>query len=87
VTAALILKQDGDKVTGKFQRDETRWLEIENCKVTGNEFSWAVKRDRPDGSIITYQMTGKVEGDTITAKATTKLDGNDAMNEWSAKRK
>jgi beta-glucosidase len=87
VTAALILKQDGDKVTGKFQRDETRWLEIENGKATGNEFSWTVKRDRPDGSIITYQMTGKLEGDTITAKATTKLDGNDAMNEWSAKRK
>jgi len=87
VTAALVLKQDGDKVTGKFQRDETRWLEIENGKVTGNEFAWAVKRDRPDGSIITYQMTGKLEGDTLTAKATTKLDGTDAMTEWTAKRK
>ncbi|HKS36556.1 MAG TPA: platelet-activating factor acetylhydrolase IB subunit, partial [Verrucomicrobiae bacterium] len=42
VTAALVLKQDGDKVTGKFQRDDTRWLEIENGKVAGNEFSWAV---------------------------------------------
>jgi len=87
VTAALVLKQDGDKVTGKFQRDETRWLEIENGKVTGNEFSWIVKRDRPDGSTITYNMTGKVDGDTIKAKATTKLDGTDAMSEWTAKRK
>ena len=87
VTAALVLKQDGDKVTGKFQRDETRWLEIENGKVTGNEFSWVVKRDRPDGSIITYNMTGKLAGDTIKAKATTKLDGADAMSEWTAKRK
>ena len=87
VTAALVLKQEGDKVSGKFQRDETRWLEIENGKVTGNEFSWTVKRDRPNGETITYQMTGKLEGDTITAKATTKLDGNDAMSEWTAKRK
>jgi lysophospholipase L1-like esterase len=87
VTAALILKQDGDRVTGKFARDENRWLEIENGRVTGNEFSWTVKRDRPNGEIILYKMTGRVEGDTIMAKATTKLDGNDATNEWSAKRK
>ncbi len=87
VTSALMLKQDGEKVTGKFQRDATRWLEIENGQVNGNEFSWTVKRDRPDGSIITYSMTGKLDGDTIKAKATTKLDGTDATIEWSAKRK
>ncbi|PYL00192.1 MAG: hypothetical protein DME19_05950 [Verrucomicrobia bacterium] len=87
VTAALILKQDGDNVTGKFARDATRWLEIENGKVNGNEFSWIVKRDRPNGEMISYRMTGKVEGDTITARAKTTLDGNEATSEWSAKRK
>jgi hypothetical protein len=87
VTAALILKQEGDKVSGKFARDETRWLEIENGKVNGNEFSWIVKRDRPDGSIITYRMSGKVEGNEIKAVARTELDGAEAMSEWSAKRK
>ena len=69
VTAALILKQESDKVTGKFARDENRWLEIEDGKVNGNEFSWIVKRDRPNGEIITYKMTGKLEGDKITAQA------------------
>ncbi len=87
VTAALILKQDGDKVTGKFARDETRWLEIENGKVNGNEFSWTVKRDRPDGSTMIYQMSGKIEGDAIAAKAKTVLDGNETQTDWSAKRK
>jgi beta-glucosidase len=87
VTAALILKQEGDKVSGKFARDETRWLEIENGKVNGNEFSWIVKRDRPDGKFITYRMTGKVEGNEIKAVAKTELDGNEAQSEWSAKRK
>ncbi|MBI2929697.1 MAG: hypothetical protein HYY24_28895 [Verrucomicrobia bacterium] len=87
VSAALILKAEGDKVTGKFARDETRWLEIQDGKLTGNEFSWTVKRDRPDGSILTYRMSGKVEGDKITAKALTTLDGNEATSEWSAKRK
>ena len=87
VTAPLILRQDGEKVTGKFRRDENRWLEIENGKVNGNEFSWIVKRDRPNGETITYEMTGKVEGDTITAKARTTLDGNETLKEWTAKRK
>ena len=87
VTAPLILKQDGEKVTGKFRRDENRWLEIENGKVNGTEFSWIVKRDRPNGETMTYEMTGKVEGDTITAKARTTLDGNETLKEWTAKRK
>ena len=87
VTAPLILKQDGEKVTGKFRRDENRWLEIENGKVNGTEFSWIVKRDRPNGETMTYEMTGKVEGDTITARARTTLDGNETLKEWTAKRK
>src|SRR5438309_344573 len=87
VTAPLILRQDGEKVTGKFRRDENRWLEIENGKVNGNEFSWIVKRDRPNGETMTYEMTGKVEGDAITAKARTTLDGNETLKEWTAKRK
>ncbi len=87
VTAALILKQEGDSVKGKFARDATRWLQIENGKVNGNQFSWIVKRDRPDGSIITYRMTGKVEGNKITAIAKTELDGQENTNEWSATRK
>jgi len=32
-------------------------------------------------------MSGKVEGDSLTAKARTTLDGNEAQPEWSAKRK
>ena len=87
VSAALILKVEGDKVTGKFARGEDRWLEIENGKVNGSEFSWTVKRDRPDGSIMTYRMSGKVEGDKITAKARTETDGQEATSEWSALRK
>ena len=87
VTAPLILRQDAEKVTGKFRRDENSWLEIENGKVNGNEFSWIVKRDRPNGETMTYEMTGKVEGDTITAKARTTLDGNETLKEWTAKRK
>jgi lysophospholipase L1-like esterase len=85
--AALILKVEGDRVTGKFARGSDRWLEIENGKVEGNRFSWRVKRDRPDGSIMTYRMSGELVGDHITGMAKTEMDGSEAVSEWSAKRK
>ncbi|MBI4327829.1 MAG: hypothetical protein HY674_21575 [Chloroflexi bacterium] len=87
VSAALVLKAEGGMVTGKFARGENRWLEIQEGKVNGNEFSWTVKRDRPDGSILTYRMSGKVEGDKITGQAKTEMDGQESTSEWSAKRK
>jgi hypothetical protein len=85
--AALILKVEGDLVTGKFARGSDRWLEIENGKIEGNRFSWVVKRDRPDGSIMTYRMSGELVGDHITGIAKTEMDGSEAVSEWSAKRK
>lgn len=87
VEAPLMLKQDGDRVTGKFARGTDRWLEIEGGKVAGNEFTWTVKRDRPNGGTMVYRMSGKLEGDKITGKATTELDGNEVTIDWSAKRK
>ena len=87
VSAPLILKTDGDKVTGRFARSPDKWLVIENGQVNGNEFTWTVKRDRPDGSIMTYRMSGKVAGDKIDGKAKTEIDGTETQTDWSAKRK
>ncbi len=87
IEAPLVLKQDGNSVTGKFARGQDRWLEIENGKVDGNEFTWIVKRDRPDGSIMTYRMSGKLEGNKITGIAKTQMDGSEVTSEWSAGRK
>lgn len=86
VSAPLVLKQDGNKVAGKFSRGQDRWLEIENGKVTGNEFSWTVKRDRPGGGSLTYEMSGKLEGNQITGRTKTSMDGNPVEADWSAKR-
>jgi hypothetical protein len=86
VSAPLILTQEGDRVTGKFARDAEKWLNIESGKVAGNEFTWIVKRDRPDGSIMTYQMSGKLDGNTIAGKAKTTVDGNETTTDWGAKR-
>ena len=87
VEAPLVLKQDGTLVTGRFARGPDRWLEIENGKVNGSEFTWTVKRDRPDGSIMTYRMSGRLAGNKITGTAQTEMNGNEITSEWSAKRK
>jgi lysophospholipase L1-like esterase len=87
VEAPMILKQVGDRVTGKFARGTDRWLEIEDGKVTGNEFTWTVKRDRPDGGTMVYRMSGKLEGNQIIGKAKTAFDGNEVTVDWGAKRK
>lgn len=85
--AALVLKQDGAKVSGKFARDASRWLEIENGKTEGSRFSWTVRRDRPDGGTMTYEMSGQLEDGKITGKTKTQMDGNEVVVDWSARRK
>jgi len=87
VEAPLILKQADGRVTGKFSRGADRWLEIENGKVSGNDFSWTVKRDRPDGGTMTYEMSGTLRDGQITGKAKTTMGGNETVADWSAKRK
>jgi lysophospholipase L1-like esterase len=86
-SAALILKQEGNRLTGRFSRDGTRWLEIEQGRVDGDAFSWIVKRDRPDGGAMIYRMSGKRVGNQISAVATTEMDGAETKVEWVAKRK
>lgn len=87
VSAPMILDQQGGKVTGRFARGSDRWLEIENGRVEGNTFSWTVKRDRPDGSTMTYAMSGKLEDGRITGQTKTTMNGGEVTAEWTAKRK
>lgn len=83
----LILQADNGKLTGKLARSEDRWLPIENAQVKGNEVSWIIKRDRPDGSVLTYYISGKVSGDAIQGTAKARLDGEERTAEWTARRK
>ncbi len=88
VSAPLILKKEGSKITGKFARNADKWLLIEGGSISGNEMKWTIKRDRPEnGGTMTYEMTASVEADgTIKGTARTKLDGNEMTSPWSAKR-
>lgn len=86
VSAPLILKREGDRVSGRFARGSDGWLEIENGRIRGDEFSWTVNRDRPGGGTMTYQMTGKLVDGAITGRAKTEMDGRTVDVEWSARR-
>jgi beta-glucosidase len=83
----LILSMADGKITGKVSRGEDRWLEIQNGQINGTEVSWVVKRDRQDGTTITYHMSGTVADGKITGVAKTQLDGEERSMAWTARRK
>ena len=78
-TQTLTISQDGTTIKGamKGQRGEAP---LEGS-VTGNNVSFSVKRDTPNGT-FTVEYTGTVEGDSMKGKShSERFDG-----EWSAKR-
>ena len=56
-----------------------RTLEIENGSVDGDKIKFTLKRERPSGGAITYEMTGTVSGD--------KMEGSASVSEMSASQK
>jgi len=86
VEALLTLRQEGGAVTGRFQRDDTRWLDVQNGRVSGDTFSWRVRRDRPNGLTMTYEMSGSFTADAIQGRTTTQVDGAEATSDWTASR-
>ncbi len=86
VENALELQVEGSGLTGRFARDDSRWLTIENGKVNGNELAFTVKRDRPAGGFMVYEMTGRLVDGALQGTVRTELDGNPATSEWSARR-
>lgn len=89
IDAAMTLKQEGTKLTGRVARGEQvgKFLEIQDGKAEGNAVSWVIKRDREGGGTMLYRMSGRIEGGKLTGKTETEMDGNATSNEWTAKRK
>jgi len=86
-TAVLTAKSEGSKLTGVFAFTETRKLTIENGVIDGNKIKMTVKRDRPEGGSVVYEMTGSWEGGEMKGTAETDMFGQKATANWSAKRK
>jgi SAM-dependent methyltransferase len=87
VEANLTLKTEGQRLSGTFLFGENRRLEIQDGTAEGKNLRFTVTRDRPQGGVMVYKMTGTVEGDQIKGKTETEMDGQNVSDEWSAKRK
>ena len=62
-------------------------MKVEKGRLEGDRISWVLKRDREDGSVMTYEMTGKVEGTRLAGSASTTIEGNPVTISWTARRK
>jgi len=85
VTAKL--KQDGEKLTGTVSgRQGGTDAEIKDGKVKGNEISFVVVR-MVQNNEITTTYEGKIDGDTLKGKISTKGGQQERPAiDWEAKR-
>ena len=86
VSGQVEMKSDGGKLTGTFVLDGGRTLQITNGTVTGNDLAFDLVRDRPSGGTMTYNMTGKLDGDTINGVARADMGGQAVELPWVMKR-
>jgi hypothetical protein len=87
---SLVLKLDGDKLTGKltspaFGEGEPVTTEITKAKLTGEEVSFEVTREF-NGNSRTTKYMGKVSADAIKGKIERERQGEVVSTEWEAKR-
>lgn len=90
IKSTLKLKVEGDKVTGTMsapgrQGGEARETEITDGKISGEDISFTVKRER-QGNTFVAKYSGKITGDSIKGKIETEREGNTQSRDWEAKR-
>ncbi len=77
------LKADGSALTGTITGAQGRENPISDGKVDGNNASWTVTMETPNGTIkSTY--TAKLDGDDLKVKS--QREGSDRTQEFTAKR-
>jgi len=86
VAGQVDLKADGGKLTGTFTLDGGRTLQITNGTVSGADLAFDLVRDRPSGGTMTYNMAGKLDGDTINGVARADMGGQTVELPWVMKR-
>jgi hypothetical protein len=84
--AEMMLKVEGEKLTGKIVFEGSRTLEITEGKVEGGALRFTIKRERPGGGSMTYRMAGKVDGQSMKGTATADEMSGGGEIAWSAVR-
>jgi len=88
-TNTLVLKLEGDKLTGKLTSPGRGGAaptptDITEGKVTGADVSFSVVRDM-GGNSMTMKYSGKVADGAIKGKIDMDMNGNPTSRDWEAK--
>lgn len=81
----LILKLEGDKLTGAMLGRDGQETAIQDAKHKDGDVSFSVVRER-NGQKMTAKYSGKLNGDVIKGKIETERDGQTRSRDWEAKR-
>jgi len=87
-TNTLVLKLDGDKLTGKLtapgRGGQTTATEISDGKITGADVSFCVVRTFNDNT-VTNKYSGTLADGTIKGKMEFERNGEAQSRDWEAK--
>jgi hypothetical protein len=88
-TNTLVLKLDGDKLTGKLTSPGRGGAaptptDITDGKITGSDVSFSVVRSM-GGNDVTIKYSGKVADGAIKGKIDMDMGGNPTSRDWEAK--
>ena len=88
-TNTLVLKVEGDKITGKLSAPgrggQANDTEIKDATLKGDELSFVVVREF-NGNSLTNKYSGKITGDTLKGKMEFERNGEAQSRDWEAKR-
>jgi hypothetical protein len=85
IELSVMLKVDGEKVTGTFTGPMNRTVDIKNGTFQNDEVKFETEFEF-GGNTITTKYKGKVEGDTIKGNSERERDGQVRTRDWEAKR-
>jgi hypothetical protein len=87
-TNTLVLKLDGDKLTGNLtapgRGGQTTTTEFSDGKITGADVSFCVVRSFNDNT-FTNKYSGTLAAGVITGKMKSERNGEAQSHDWSAK--
>lgn len=86
VDMPLELKVEGEALTGRIGRGDDGWLPLEKGKVEGENVSFSVKRDRPDGGDMIYSLTGELSDGKLSGSVTARFNDEEIVRDWRAAR-
>ena len=86
IDSEMKLRRNGARLFGNISMGNDREFELENGGVYSNRVEFTIRRDRPQGGEMVYQLVGKLEGNKLSGQVTANVNGEKTTQEWWAVR-